>query len=316
MTTGTNPAMLWEYYNRNLLETLYKKLQFYPLGEKTNMPETYGTQAKWLRYQRLNSATTPLTQGVPPSETSINTFNVTATINQYGAFIRYSDLLKATAIDRIEGANKVLAEQGAETIDTVIINELDGSTIPNQFANNKPNLANTGATDVMTAKEILKAVVTLKKNLVGPHTGSDYVSVIHSACTGDVQNDTNIGSWVDLNKYIEPSKMRPFTGEMGKVYGCRVLESQNISSTTAGTLGGATVYANYVLGSQCFGVVLLNGKSVEQFVKETGSAGSLDPINQVGTIGWKAKGFAAKYLGGAAVGTSDLGVRVRAGSQF
>lgn len=316
MTTGTNAQMLWSYYNRNLLETLYKKLQMYPLGEKTTLPETYGTEVKWLRYQRLNAATTPLTQGVPPSETSINTFNVTATINQYGAFIRYSDLLKATAIDRVTGANEVLAQQGAETIDTVIINELDGSTIPNQFANNKPNLANTGSTDVLTAKELLKAVITLKKNSVGTHTGNDYVSVIASACSGDVQNDTNIGSWVDLNKYIDPSKMRPFNGEMGKVYGCRILESQNISSTNVGTLGGATVYANYVFGSQCFGVVLLDGKSVEQFVKETGSAGSLDPINQVGTIGWKAKGFAAKYLGGSAVGTSDLGVRIRAGTQF
>lgn len=316
MTTGTNAQMLWDYYSRNLLETLYKKLQMYPLGEKTTLPETYGTQAKWLRYQRLNAATTPLTQGVPPTETSINTFNVTANISQYGAFIRYSDLLKATAIDRVEGANEVLAQQASETIDTIIINELDGSTIPNQFANNKPNLANTGATDVMTAKEALKAVVTLKKNFVGPHTGNDYIGVIASPCTGDLQNDTNIGSWVDLNKYIDPSKMRPFNGEMGKVYGCRLLESNNMSSTNVGTLTNATVYANYVLGRQCFGVVLLDGKSVEQYVKETGSAGSLDPLNQVASIGWKSKGFAAKYLGGAAVGTSDLGVRIRAGTQY
>lgn len=288
----------------------------YPLGEKTTLPETYGTQAKWLRYQRLPAATTPLTQGIPPTETSINTFNVTANINQYGTYIRYTDLLKATSIDRIEGANEVLAQQGAETIDSVILSELDGSTIPNQFANGKTSLATTGSTDVMTAKEILKAVITLKKNLVGPHTGNDYVGVVASACIGDIQNDTNVGSWVDLNKYIEPSKMRPFNNEMGKVYGCRILESQNITSTNIGTLLGATVYANYVIGSQCYGVVLLDGKSVEQFIKEPGSAGSVDPLNQIGTIGWKAKGFAAKYLGGSAVGTSDLGVRIRAGSQF
>jgi len=316
MTTISNPSMLWLFYSKTLLETLYKTLQFYPLGEKTNLPAGMGKQAKWLRYQRLAAATTPLTEGVPPTETAINTYNVTADIRQYGAYIRYSDELKLTAIDRIQGAYEVLAQQGAETLDSIIISELDGSTIPNQFANGKTSLATTGSTDVLTAKEILKSVITLKKAFVGPHTGNDYVGVIHSACSGDVQNDTNVGSWVDLNKYIDPSKMRPFNGEMGKVYGCRLLESQNLTSTTSGTLGSTTVYANYVLGSKCFGVVNLDGKSVEQFVKETGSAGAVDPLNQVGTVGWKAVGFAAKYLGGAAVGTSDLGVRIRAGSQF
>lgn len=316
MTTGTNSANLYLYYSKKLLTTLWETLQLFPLGMKTNLPRGFGTQVKWLRYSKLSAATTALTEGIPPTETNLTSQNVTATVSQYGNFVKISDLLETVAIDPVvESALDILGKQGALTIDTIIRNELD-SNMPNQFANNKVSLATTGSGDVMTAKEVLKGVVTLKKNLVGPHSGNDYVCVVSSPSAGDIQNDTNIGSWVDLNKYIDPSKMRPFNGELGKVYSCRLLESQNISSTTVGTLAGATVYSNLLIGEECFGVVMLDAKSVQTFVKPVGSAGSLDPINQVGTVGWKALGFTAKYLGGVANGTADRGLRIRAGSAF
>lgn len=314
MTTGTNSANLYYYYNKKLLTVFDQVLQMVPLGIKTAIPQGMGTLVKWLSYVRLNAATTPLVEGVPPTEENLTTFNITATVQQYGGWVKISDLLEQTAIDPVvDSALERLGKQGALTLDTLVLNEL-GSNLPNQFANNKPSLITTGSGDVLTSKEVLKAVVTLKKAFVYPHTGNDYVSVVHSACAGDMMNDTNIGSWVDLNKYIDPASKRPFNGELGKVFGCRVLESQNIQSTTTGTLGGATVYSNVVLGDECFGVVSLDKSNVQTFVKPQGSAGSADPINQVGTVGWKALGFAAKYLGGGS--GPDRGIQIRAGSAY
>jgi len=314
MTTSTNAANLYLYYVKKLLTVFDQTLQMVPLGLKTPMPRGFGTQVKWLSYVRLNAATTPLVEGVPPTEESLTTFNVTSNVQQYGGWVKISDLLEATAIDPVvNSALERLGKQGALTLDTLVLNEL-GANLPNQFANNKASLAQTGVNDVMTAKEILKAVVTLKKALVTPHTGNDYVSVVHVTSGGDMMNDTNIGSWVDLNKYIDPSAERPFNGEIGKVYGCRVLESQNIQSTTTGTLAGATVYANIVLGQECYGVVSLDSKNMQTFVKPQGSGGSADPINQVGTVGWKSLGFTAKYLGGGL--GPERGVQVRAGSAY
>lgn len=316
MTTSTNSANLHLYYSKKLLSVLYEQLQLFPLGMKTNLPKGEGKQVKWLRYSKLSAATTALTESVPPTETSLTSQNVTATVAQYGNFVKISDLLETTAIDPVvDSALEILAKQGSLTIDTLIRDELD-SNLPNQFANSKANLAATGSSDVLTAKEILKAVITLRKNLVGPHTASDYVAVISPASSGDMQNDTNVGSWVDLNKYTDSNVSKAFNGEIGKVYGCRIMWSHNISSTTSGTLGSATVYSNLVLGEEPFGVVMLDGKSVQTFVKPVGSAGSLDPINQVGTVGWKSLGFVAKYLGGSSNGTADRGLRIRAGSSF
>lgn len=165
MTTGTNAANLYYYYSKKLLTTLYETLQLYPLGMKTTLPAGMGKQVKWLRYSKLNAATTALIESIPPSESNITSSNVTADISQYGAFVRISDLLETTAIDDVvESALTVLSKQGSLTFDTIIRTELD-TFMPNQFANNKASLATVGSSDVLTAKEFLKAAITLKKEL-------------------------------------------------------------------------------------------------------------------------------------------------------
>lgn len=315
-TTATLPANLpSEYYRKVLLTVMDETLQFYPLGEKTSLPKNSGKVVKWLIYTKLSDATTALVEGVPPTDTALTTTNVTATVSQYGAYTKISDLLEATAIDPVvKSAMERMAKQASKTIDTLCRNELD-SNLPNQFANGKANLAATGSNDVLTSKEFLKAVITLQKNSVDPNTGSDYIGIIHPANKGDLMNDTNIGSWVDLNKYMDPGSKRAFNGEAGKVFETRILISQNISSTTSGTLGSATVYSCPVLGIEAFGVVSLDNKTVETFQKPAGSAGALDPLNQVGTVGWKSLGFVPKYLG-AVGGAADRGVRIRCGTAF
>lgn len=316
MTSVTNSANLSTYYFRRLLGVLYHKLQLFPLGMKASLPKGEGKSVKWTRYSRLSAATSALSEGVVPAEGSITSQNISATVAQYGNFVKISDLLELTAIDPVlQSAMDILGKQASLTIDTLCRNELDDN-LPNQFANSKSTLATTGSSDVMNSKEILKGVITLKKDIVGPHSGNDYVCVVHPASLGDIMNDTNVGSWVDLNKYIDPSSQRPFNGEAGKVFGCRIMESHNISSTSSGTLSSATVYSNLLLGEEPFGVVTLDGRSVQSFIKPQGSAGSLDPINQIATAGWKAVGFVAKYLGGSANGTADRGLRIRAGSAF
>lgn len=316
MTTITNPQGVHTYYSKKLLKTLELRLQLYRLGVKAVLPRNSGNIIQWMRYARLAVATTPLVEGVPPTENQLVQTNITAPIQEYGDYVKISDLLEATAFDPVvDSALEHLARQGAETLDTIIVNELV-TQLPAQYANNKTSLATVGVNDVFTAKEILKAVITLKKNLVGPMTDDEYVAIVHSASLGDLMNDTNVGSWVDLNKYFDAAAKRPLKGEVGKTYGTIILESQNIPSTVTGTLGGARVYSNIVLGEDAFGVVQLDGKSVQTFVKPVGSAGSLDPLNQVGTVGWKVLGFAAKYMGGVANGTADLGVIIYSGSQF
>ena len=51
---------------------------------------------------------------------------------------------------------------------------------------------------------------------------------------------------------------------------------------------GADVYSSLVLGDDAYGVTEITGGGLQHIVKQLGSAGSGDPLNQRATVGWKA----------------------------
>lgn len=56
-----------------------------------------------------------------------------------------------------------------------------------------------------------------------------------------------------------------------------------------GAVGGKNVYATVIVGKNAFGTA--GDKSVQIINKSLGSAGSADPLNQRGTVGWKGYRF-------------------------
>lgn len=73
--------------------------------------------------------------------------------------------------------------------------------------------------------------------------------------------------------------------------------SLKIVPTGAGA-SGAEVYSTIVYGADAFGTIELggNGQNVSVIIKEPGSSGVLDPLNQRGSIGWRVKGFCTVIL--------------------
>ena len=51
---------------------------------------------------------------------------------------------------------------------------------------------------------------------------------------------------------------------------------------------GRDVYATLVMGDNAYGTTQLSGEGLQHIVKQLGSAGSSDPLNQRATVGWKA----------------------------
>ena len=51
---------------------------------------------------------------------------------------------------------------------------------------------------------------------------------------------------------------------------------------------GRDVYATLIFGDNAYGVTEIRGGGLQHIVKQLGSAGSADPLNQRGTAGWKA----------------------------
>jgi N4-gp56 family major capsid protein len=317
-TTSTLSANLHVYYVKKLLDTLGRDKVIEALGVASiNIPKGNGVQAKWLRYDEFNVSDPTLfllTESVIPSESALTTRNLTATALQYGTYVAASDKLVYSAIDPVmESMAERLGEHAGQLIELLCRNECD-SNGANQFANGKASLATTGAGDVLTAKELLKAMITFKKASVPTHESGNYVAVIHPACAGDLMNDTNVGSWSDLNKYVPAGRDQLLNAKEGMCYGVKVKTSDLISSTTVGTLGSALVYSNLVFGKAAFGTVKLGSKNVEFHTYDEGS--TANPLKQFSTTGYKALGFVAKAFGGSSNGTADRIIRIRAASNF
>lgn len=317
-TTSTLSSNLHVYYLKKLLDTLGRDKVIEPLAVSSiTIPKGNGQQAKWLRYDEFNVSDPSvylLTESVIPSEASTTTRNITATALQYGTYFGVSDKLKYTAIDPVlESLTERLGEHSGQLTELLCRNELDTNGA-NQFANGKANLAATGAGDVLTARELLKAMITFKKNSVPAHESGSYVAIIHPACAGDLMADTNVGSWSDVNKYVPAGRDQIMNAKEGMCYGVKVRTSDLISSTTTGTLGSATVYSNLVFGKAAFGTVSLSKENVQFYTYNEGNTGN--PLDQYSTVGYKLLGYVPKYFGGVSNGTADRVIRVRAASNF
>lgn len=291
-TTSTNSANLYLYYVKKLLSTLQPRLQLYKLGKKTSLPKGFGTQVKWLIYNKIASSTTPLSEGVVGSEIGFTTSNVTASIAQYGQYAKVSDLLEMTAIDPvIDSLSELFGRAGAETVEDLIIAELN-SSLTAQFVNGAANVDALTAADVITMKEFLYGMISLKQNFVGPHELGSYMAILHPASEYDIMTETNVGGWLDINSYAGMDKDSILKGEIGKAFGIRFATSDKM--TAANNSGSVNIKSNFLIGEECFGVVDLAGKNVDMVIKPLGSAGAADPLNQFGTVGYKIAGFKAK----------------------
>ena len=85
-----------------------------------------------------------------------------------------------------------------------------------------------------------------------------------------------------------------FTGSTGdKVF---IPTTEDIIYPGEAGLAGRDVYATLVFGDNAYGTTELTGGGLQHIVKQLGSAGTADPLNQRATVGWKATKAAARLV--------------------
>lgn len=72
---------------------------------------------------------------------------------------------------------------------------------------------------------------------------------------------------------------------------------------------GRNVYATLVLGANAYGTTALEGGGLQHIVKQLGSAGTADPLNQRATVGWKATKVAKRLV-------EEYMIRIESASTF
>ena len=89
--------------------------------------------------------------------------------------------------------------------------------------------------------------------------------------------------WIDAHKYANPTNL--YEGEIGEIAGVRFV--QTTEAKVYENSNGA-IFSTLIFGEGAYGVTEISGGGLQTIVKQKGSAGTADPLDQRSSVGWKA----------------------------
>lgn len=366
-TTSNGMSPLMEsILNRYVLEANKTRRKYTKFGQRVDIPKGKAKTVAFDKLSPLPKATTPLTEGVTPKGAAINITRVKGEPEQFGNYVSYTDQLDFFANDPSPEVLKyaeLLTENQLETFEHLDAMEL-ASGLNVFYAGDAESRSEL--TDVLTVKDVRRAVTSLKRNKVQPADGTDYIAFIHPDVVYNIYNDEE---WRQPHTYRDTKQL--YDGEIGRLFGVRFIEDPDayvfrgepfadkydelsvakvdgnkiyiaetletsdasaisnkpvwidnrkytIASAVAGEngeayltmsenltgkmvvsdmkiypgeggLNGKPVYSTVIIGKNAFGTA--GDKTAEIINKSLGSAGTSDPLNQRGTVGWKSYRF-------------------------
>lgn len=281
---GLTPEMK-TFYDMTLIDEASPVLIHDQFGQKRPIPKGSGKTVEFRKFAPLEKAVTPLTEGVTPEGKRLNVTTVLAEVQQYGDYITQSDMLELTALDNtILEATKLLGRQAGATLDTVVRNILQAGTNVTYC----PKVAADGTETEVTSRasldntcqltvKVVQQVVAKLRAQNAPTIQGKYVGIIHPYVAYDLMRDPE---WVDAHKYAQPENL--YEGEIGEIAGVRFVQ------TTEAKIYEGGVFGSLFLGDGAYGVTEITGGGLEMKIKQKGSAGSADPLDQRSSCGWSA----------------------------
>lgn len=313
-TTQVDPAVA-TFYDRVLLKRGLPFLVHELFAQDRPIKQRNGNQIKFQKYRALAQATTPLVEGVTPSGKQPTKTSVTATLEQYGDYIHFTDMVSLVNQDPVlTEFNEILGEQSGESLDAVCRDKIvAGSNVyyAGSYADAtidtrvEVNTAPTSADFKKCRETMIGNKATMIASLIKASTGIGTMPVAPAFfCIAhyELQNDfEDMSGWLPAHQY--PNGMPAYPSEIGALpdANMRFLITQNgkVWRHSGGTTGAGTTYRSddatnvdvfscLIIGKNAYGKVPLEGENMRSIVKAVGSSGSSDPLDQRGSAGWKA----------------------------
>jgi N4-gp56 family major capsid protein len=289
MTTHIElPPAVREYYDRLLLMTAFPRLIHGRFAQKRMLPKKNGDTIVFRRYSKLDTVPIALVDGITPPGAPLSVTDIKARVDYYGNFITFTNQVMETVEDEVlNRSTKLLAQNMGQTIDEITRDVL-ASTSSVLLCSNGVNL---GTPTELTKADIDAATKTLLSN------DADMITEVVKGSTGFGTSPIRPGFWgyihTDLLDDLESvanfvatanySSQDPVQdGEWGNTGNVRWLYS-SVGSVSAAT---PAVYNNFIVAKEAYAVVHLGSDTGDFKVKQLGSAGSADPLDQRGSVGW------------------------------
>lgn len=230
MTTSAGLApQIVEYHSKRLLKNILPNLVNARDMQMVPLPANNGRRVQLRKPVPLPIDLTPLSEGVTPDGQKLTMTDLWITIKPYAKHMEYTDEINWALLDRnTEIMTKLLSDQAALTLDTLAA-EAKASGLNVQYANGKTGRDKLAAGDVLTYKEMKKAVRTLQRANAQKFPDGFYHATIDPDTEFDLTNDP---MWIDVAKYQDKRKVE--TGELGCMAGVKFFSTTNVK-----TFGGA-----------------------------------------------------------------------------
>ena len=303
-TSGFLSANILAVYDRKLLKRAVDSQVFDRFGQARSIPANSNTKKAFAyRYKNVLPATTPIAEyngSNIKAENKIVREEVEYEVAHYGDYIIYSDELDLYDLDNITASFlDVLGDQASITVDTIRRDALRAGTNVLYADNGASRLAVADGALTLTENDFRIMSVKLKnqrakkfKKVISGTTAvgttpvrDAYMGIVSPEVTEDLRLLTGFKS---VETYADYSKS--IADEVGTIGDFRIIESTNNAPIPdQGTGTDTNVYLSLFMGEDAYATVTLRGKKgIMTKVKPLGSAGAEDPLDQYGTIGWKA----------------------------
>lgn len=300
MTTTSSSGfstMSSTYFSKFAQDRLTKNFVFYRFADKKRLPKNSGQVYQFNRYVNQAGTTGTIAEGtLTAGEINISANTASLTFATYGQFTTITQTLTDTnRTTVIEEATEVLTDAASDTVDLLSMYNYAVSGTA-RIANGKTTATLTNA-DKLTADELRVVVRNMQANNVRMFDEGGYVGIYSPYQTYDLQGDTAVNSWVEAHKYTDAPVKNIFGQELGMLYGVRLINSNNVltTSVTASVTNGA--YMGFMIGRHAQAAVSLTENPIEVIVKMPGSGGTSDPYNNICTVAYKLPYFGVQHLG-------------------
>lgn len=292
------------YAERQMLKYAKPVMVLEKLGLTKPMPKNKTDTIKFRRPRVFTAATTPLIEGVTPTETQFSYEDVSATLRQYGQVVIVTDKIEDLHEDPVLNDASVQAgENIGRTIEALNYGIIRAGTSV-YYANGVQRTDVNSPITLSKQRAVLRSLKALKAQKItrSLSPSSDYgtraveaayVAVAHTDVESDIRNmpgfktvaeygtrspisEYEIGSVEDVRYLLSPD-LNPFL-DAGGAKGTMV--------STSGT--SADIYPIIYFGQDAWGMVALRGQgAVSPTIIPVGQKTKDDPLGQRGYVGWK-----------------------------
>lgn len=293
------------FYDRTMLMRVMPNFVHRLFAQTRPLPRNSGSDTiRFRRYNTLSTATAPLVEGQNPVPNIVSTTDITAQVQEYGAYAEITSKVDWVQIDPyLTETAELQGDQAGQTLDEITRDVLAGM-LQVFFPGSITLRANITSSDKISTTLIKKVSTWLKLNNAKKikqvvKTTSDvstynirdaYVAICHPYTTEDLQG---LSGWKNVEDY--PKNAEILEGEVGSYGDVRFVESSIAKVYTGAGSGGINVYKTMFFAQEAYGVTQVNGEALKMYRKPLGSAGAMDALNRYGTMGWVAT-FVAKRL--------------------